>query len=96
MNPEQNELFRLAMLRVMDANRTRYGLGIVALGHSLRSFGFDPRQFLGDVQGFHDAIADALQYFCDKGLAEEVGKPISAENRAWRLTPKGIALVDQS
>src|SRR4030095_1075949 len=33
MNPQQRELFRLALLRVLDANQTRYGLGLTALAH---------------------------------------------------------------
>jgi len=94
MTPEQKELFRLSILRVLDANRTRFGIGIVALGHHLNIFGFNIATFKGDVQAFHDAIADELQYLCDKGLAEEALKVVSKENRAWRITTDGIAYID--
>ena len=40
MNAEQRELFRLALLRVLDANHTRYGLGVAALCHLAGLFGF--------------------------------------------------------
>ena len=95
MNAEQTELFRIAILRVLDANRTRYGIGIVAMGHHLNLFGFNIAMFKGEVQAFHDAIADALQYLCDKGLVEEALKVVSKENRAWRIASAGIAYIDQ-
>lgn len=96
MNAESKQLFRKAILRVLDANRTRYGLGIVAIGHLLAAYSFTVATFQGDASAFHAAIADALQYFCDKGLAEEVRKEIDPANRAWRLTDKGIAHVDEN
>jgi hypothetical protein len=94
MNSEQKELFRLAMLRVFDANRTRYGLGIVAIAHHLTPFGFGAKDFKG-ADEFYAAIEDELQYLCDKNFAEEALKNISAENRAWRITRDGIAFVDR-
>lgn len=95
MNPEQKELFRLALLRVLDANRTRYGLGVVAIAHALRIFSFTAGDFGGDARAFHDAIADELQYLGDKGMIEEALKAISKDNRAFRITEKGIGYVDE-
>ena len=40
MNAEQKELFRLAVLRVFDANRSRFGLGGEAVRHLAGLFGF--------------------------------------------------------
>ena len=93
MNPEQKELFRAAILRVLDANRTRWGLGLRALALHLGPFGFTEAQF-ADTDEFHAAIADALQYLCDKHLAEEALKVVSAANRAWRITTAGIDFLD--
>lgn len=95
MTPEQKENFRLAILRVLDANRTRFGLGIVAIGHALRIFAFTAANFGGDMKAMYDAIADELQYLGDKGLIEEALKVISKDNRSWRITDKGIGYIDE-
>jgi hypothetical protein len=94
MSPEQKELFRLALLRVLDLNRTRWGLGIVSIAHHIRQFSFTAANFGGD-QAFHDAIADEIQYLTDKCLIEEALKSVSKDNRAWRITTDGIAYIDQ-
>lgn len=95
MTPQQKEDFRLAILRVLDANRTRYGLGIVAIAHAVRAFAFSAANFQGEVKAFHDAIADELQYLGDKGMTEEALKVISKDNRAWRITEGGIRYLDE-
>ena len=94
MNPEQKEFFRLAILRVLDLNRTRYGLGTVALVHHLAQFDYSSRKFGGDMKAFESELMDALQYLTDKGLIEEALKVVSRENRAWRITTDGIAYID--
>jgi len=93
MNAEQKELFRKALLRVLDANRTRFGLSVVALSFQLGQFGFTP-QNSGGVEALKEAIQDELDYLAGKQLVEEAQKTISAENRAWRLSPTGFAFVD--
>jgi hypothetical protein len=93
MNSERKELFRLAILRVLDEQRTRFGLGIVALAFHLRKFGFTAADF-GDEGKFFEAIADDLEYLTNKNFVEEVLKQVSKENRAWRITKAGIAFVD--
>ena len=94
MNPEQTELLDLALLRVMDANRTRYGLGLVALAHHLRPFGFHAANG-GGPQAFLERVADRLEYLTNKGMVEEATKTLSRENRAWRITPTGIRYLDE-
>lgn len=87
MNAAQQELFDLALLRVLDANRTRYGLGLRALGHLTVQFGFpNPAA---------EALADRIDYLQTKGLVEEVLKTVNRANRAWRITTAGINHVDQ-
>ena len=94
MNPEQLELFRLAILRVMDANRTRFGLGLVATGFHLNQFGFTAAN-CGGPEKFVELLADEIDYLTGKQLVEEVLKTVSRDNRAWRITPLGIRFVDQ-
>jgi hypothetical protein len=87
LNPETQELFDLALLRVLDANRTRFGLGATAIGHLLAPFGFK--------HPAPDLLLDRIDYLAGKGLIEEVLKGIDAANRAWRITPAGIDYMDQ-
>jgi hypothetical protein len=87
MNPAQQELFDLALLRLLDANRTRFGLGLEAIAHLLLPFGF--------ARPDHALLADRLDYLQRRGLVEEVDKVINRANRAWRLTPAGLDYVDQ-
>jgi hypothetical protein len=93
MTPERKELFRTAILRVMDANNTRWGLSIVAIGHHLGPYGFSVSSF-ESAEKFYEAIADELQYLEDKKLIEKVLKIVSKENQAWRISRAGIAFVD--
>lgn len=86
MNPETRELFRRAVLQVLDANRTRFGLGLPAIRLHVAQFGF-PGASESD-------LADDLDYLARKCLIEEVARPISAENRAWRITAAGMGFVD--
>lgn len=94
MNAEQKELFHLAVLRVLDANRTRYGLTATTIGFHLAQFGFTPGNG-GGAEKFAERIADTLEYICNKQCAEEVTKTLDAANRAWRITPTGIAHIDE-
>lgn len=87
MPPEQRELFRLAVLRVLDANNTRFGLGRSAIAHTTGLFGF--------AQPKTDDLDAALEYLAGKELIYEVLKGISPENRAWKITAKGTDFVAQ-
>jgi hypothetical protein len=93
MDTNQHELFRLAVLRVLNDNRTRYGLGVTAIGFHLTRFSFGAPN-CGGAEKQAGLIADALQYLADKGLIEETVKVVSAANRAWRLTYAGLEFVD--
>jgi len=87
MNAEQKELFRLAVLRVFGANRTRFGLSVEAARHLAGLFGF--------VFPGREETAEAIAYLAGKQFLEEVAKRISPENRAWRITGPGIAFLDE-
>lgn len=94
MKAEELENFRLAILRVMDANRTRFGLGLVAIGYHLNQYGFSAGN-CGGPEKYAELLADEIDYLTNKQLVEEVLKTVSRENRAWRLTREGIAFIDQ-
>ncbi|HOP99129.1 MAG TPA: hypothetical protein PLK78_17060 [Verrucomicrobiota bacterium] len=81
MKPEERENFRLAILRALDDNPTRWGLGLSAIAHHML------------IYGYHSPTTDDLQaelaYLEDKKLIAEALKGISPENRAWRITAEG-------
>lgn len=83
MTPAETELFHLAVLRVLDRNATRYGLGLPALCILTNEFGFTPTE--------HD-MQQALDYLSDpaNALVAEVAKgQFNPANRSWRITAKG-------
>ena len=86
MNAEQKELFRKAILQVLDLNRTRFGLPPTAIRLHLGQFGFPGASV--------EQIREEVDYLVGKNLVEEVLKTISRENRAWRITDAGIAFLD--
>jgi hypothetical protein len=86
MTPQQQEHFDTALLRVLDANKTRFGLGVPALGHLLGQYGF-PNPTTDDLK-------DRVDYLEHKGLVEEALKAIHTANRAWRITDAGINHLD--
>lgn len=82
MKPEQREIFREDLLRILeDRASDRFGLGAKAI-----------RVFLGEY-GFRNTpiedITAELQYLQDKGFVAIVGKQISPENTSWRITADG-------
>ena len=81
MTNDQRELFRTALLRILDANHTRFGLTVQALCHLMPVFGF--------FKSKPDEAERELEYLKDKGHVALVPKPISPENRAWRITAEG-------
>ena len=81
MNAEQRESFRIAVLRVLDANATAYGLVLGVLGPLMARFGFR------EVRATQ--LERELIYLQDKGYALSIDKAISPENRAWRITAAG-------
>lgn len=88
MNAEQQENLRLAILRVMDSNRTRFGLTVPAITTMLVQYGCTPTR---------DQVLDEMDYFekPSRQFVEEVLKSVSKENRAWRLSDAGRAHLDK-
>lgn len=81
MTAQQRELFRLALLRVLEANNTERGLGATALQLLVGAFGFP----MPDIR----EIRSEIDYLADKGFVAAVGKAISPENKNWRITAAG-------
>lgn len=81
MNAQQRELFRLALLQVLEANHTERGLGAQALQLLVGAFGFR-------APAVEDIRAE-LQYLADKGFITAASKSISPENKNWRITAAG-------
>jgi len=82
MNTEQKENFRNALLRVLEERASdKFGLSLKAVAVFLHQFGF-PASSADDINA-------ELQYLADKGMVALVGKPISPENRCWRITAGG-------
>ncbi len=86
MNAEQKELFREAVLRVLDMNRTRFGLPATAIRLHVGQFGFPGASV--------EQIQEEADYLVGKGLAREVLKIISREITNWQITQEGIAFLD--
>lgn len=81
MKPAQRELYRAALLRVLEANETQYGLSAPVLAVHVAVFGF---------RGLGAEFAAAeLRYLQDKGLVKMLSKAISPENQTWRITAAG-------
>ena len=80
MHSEQRELFRIALLRVLDSNNTQYGLELTALAVLVSRYGFRVKP---------EEVATEILYLADKQHVALVVKTISPENRAWRITADG-------
>ncbi len=87
MNPEQQELFDLAILRVLDRNRTRFGITAGNVRILMAEFAFHGAAL--------DTVKDRIDYLIGKKLVEEVNREINKANRCFRITDAGIEHVDQ-
>jgi hypothetical protein len=81
VTPQDREQLRLSLLRFLDANPTRYGLGTELLLQMARNEG-RPALTKAEVEA-------ELLYLADKDYAMEALKGVSPENKAWRLTATG-------
>ena len=81
MNAIEREQLRLSVMRFLSANVTAFGLSEALLCQMAKAEG-RPRLTQPEVRA-------ELEYLEDKGLAARIGKTISPENRAWRLTAAG-------
>lgn len=81
MNPIEREQLRLSLLRFLEENPTKMGMGAGLLLQMARSEG---RSELTRAE-----VLAELQYLSDKGFVADVAKSISPENRCYRITGQG-------
>jgi hypothetical protein len=84
---DQLELFSGAVLKVLDANNTRFGLNAPSIRLLVRQFGFNQTE---------EETTDALEYLADKRLVREFPKVLVKVNRAWKITDEGREYLDQN
>jgi hypothetical protein len=82
------EILHGALLKIMDANRTRFGLQAATLMLQLRGEAI--------IAG-KDEVIQALDYLGSRTppLVQETRPEIDRENRAWIITGGGIRYVDE-
>jgi hypothetical protein len=83
---DRTELFDNALLKVLDANNTPWGLQAPALCMFTRELGFAPSAA--------EAIS-RLEYLIVKGMAQEVPKVLGKANRSWKITDAGRRHLDE-
>jgi hypothetical protein len=81
------ELFDQAILQVLQANNTRFGLTAQAIGTFCRAYGFAPEA---------KETLDRLEYLAGKNLASEAPKIINKSVRAWKITDAGRQYLDDN
>lgn len=82
MTPQQEERADKAILDVLCANNTRFGLSAAAIS-IYADTGFTPEQ-----------TTDRLEYLTQKKLAVEVQKTVHAAARVWKITDEGRRYLD--
>jgi len=81
MTPQEREALRLTLLRVLNSNKTQFGMAKTLLLAVAKPQGFSG---LTGAQ-----VGEELDYLEQKGLAMRVPKQISPELTAWRLSAAG-------
>jgi hypothetical protein len=71
----------MALLRVLEANPSRFGLTARALSHLIAVYGF--------LSPDGADLENEVLYLSGKGLVTDVAREISPENKAWRITASG-------
>ena len=82
------EILHAALLKIMDANRTRFGLQALSLSLHLRG---------AAIIAGKEEVVQALDYLGSRTppLGEETHPEIDRENRAWKITEAGIRYADE-
>lgn len=79
------ELFAAAVLKVLEANNTQFGLTTPAIRLMVRQFAFNPSEA---------ETMNALEYLAGKRFVEESPKALVKINRAWKITSDGRQYLD--
>jgi hypothetical protein len=86
ISQNQSELFAAAVLKVLEANNTQFGLTTPAVRLLVRQFAFNPSEV---------ETTDALEYLAGKRLIEPMPKVLVKINRAWKITDEGRRYLDE-
>ncbi len=82
--PEETERLHKSVLRVLDVNATRFGLGAAALSVLLEPFGFADTQ-REEIERVMDYLGDA-----ENRMVDCVGKgAMNPALRTWKITARG-------
>lgn len=87
MNANEREQLRLSLLRYLDENPTRFGLGLPLLAQRARAEGFPVDAQMLDAE---------MLYLEDAKLITQTAKVLSPENRTFRITKEGRDFRAQS
>jgi hypothetical protein len=85
IKPSALELFDQALLQIMQANTTRFGLTAEVLCAYCRAQGFEPEE---------EETLDRLEYLAGKSLVAEMPKLIHKSTRVWKITDAGRRYLD--
>jgi hypothetical protein len=80
LSPENRQLMRLAILRVLDSNNTRFGLSTDAIVAHIIRYGHREHR---------DVVEQEIHYLFDKGLVGRVTQLVSPELRLWMIHANG-------
>jgi len=81
MNAAQRELYRAALLQVLETPEAQSGFSAAVIAVHVSVFGFAG---VGAAAAFTE-----LRYLMDKGFVETPSKTISPEIQTWRITAAG-------
>ncbi len=84
-----SEILDIAILRVLQANKTRFGLPTQGITLLVKAYAVTPTE---------QQCYDRLNYLVLKGLAEEVKREVHPENSCWRITTTpngGVVYLDE-
>jgi hypothetical protein len=87
VNAQTREQLRLSLLRFLDENPTRFGLGLPLLAQRARAEGFPVDTENLDAE---------LLYLEDAKFVVQPAKVLSPENRTFRITKEGRDFRAQS
>ncbi|HWY76869.1 MAG TPA: hypothetical protein VN281_14705 [Verrucomicrobiae bacterium] len=85
-NPQQRELLRIAVLRVLDTNPSGKMFGRASIALLCNQYGFAPS--LAEISA-------ELHYLESAGLIKVRDKTISPEVQTWQITKAGMDFVAQ-
>lgn len=88
MNSQQIENFRVCLLQQLREVGGENSLPVPTLVNYASVMGFD--------RANEDLVRSALAYLADKGFVALIPKPLSPENKRWRITAAGIDFLATS